>query len=241
MDRSSRRAIKRYSLCVTFLSVICLPKGGFFDWNGGSKLHRFATILLVVISSSCIAEANTIYTIEGQITGGMSLFPPALFFLDDDGILQPILPFPEPTDYGVPSGGYPVDYTAQLEISNTGGWSFDFFVRDEADQRHYSVAWREQSVWTNVVATTHETAIIDFDGWYDRFDIDLDLLNETGAWSWSEHCPECFNIFDLPSATATVTSIEIVPETVASPIALLCIFAFGTSRTTRSVLQCPPR
>lgn len=176
---------------------------------------RILAILAILASSSTMACGQT-FLLEGQILSGTTLFT----------INEPDMGT-EFGGFGFPEGGYPVPYTATLEAdANSDLWDFSFAATDAVETVGLIVDGPSAVDMgdTNTVVSTPKNLTIEFSRFLTfgtNFNLELDLLNETGTWTWTEFCPVCDLARALPSATASVTSIQIVPE----PHSLILAFA----------------
>ena len=154
-------------------------------------------LLLVLLAIPAIADAQSRYLLRGEITGGSSLFPPDEF--------DPSLTW---ENYGDPPEGYPIDYTARLNVGPGDDWSFHFTAMAMDLEETYSVAPPVRPS----LEVGPETLIINHVGGHsfvEWFNMDLNLEAGVGNWSWEQDCPVCDLAYPLPSALATVNSIDI--------------------------------
>ncbi len=201
------------------------------------KMHKtLAAIILSMLILPAATLNGAIYEIQGQVTGGYSLFPPVVQDLSIS-----------PGEFGVPVGGFPVDFEARLELgAEPTDWSFEFVVTDEVRSVEYLVAvpapseHNTKSDKNNVTLLPEQIEIemssyrVDWEG----FNLSLDLNAGTGRWDWAQDCPECDLLYSLPAATATVTSISAVPEPSTGMIGLIAsVFSFAISRRSRCKRQ----
>ncbi len=186
-----------------------------------------------IIFSMLILPAATlygaIYEMEGQVTSGFSLFPP----------VEQDLTIPS-GEFGIPAGGFPVDFKARLELGvEPTDWSFEFEVTDDERSVQYVVGGPRQTNnnhrfdKNNVTLLLGEVSI-DFFKWAsfsEGFNLLLDTDAGTGQWAWFEDCPVCDLIYLLPAATANVSSIRVVPEPSSVMIWwLVGVISLATSR-----------
>lgn len=175
--------------------------------------------LVALILSMLVFPATTlygaIYELEGQVTAGASLFPPVVKDLS--------IPLNE---FGLPAGGFPVDFEARLELGpEPTDWSFEFVVTDDERTLGYTATNPSEIPGfrgSNNVVLSLDQVTLDFSFFYERLNINLDLVQGTGQWDWAQFCPECDLIYSLPAVTASVTSIRVVP---APSSAILCVMA----------------
>ena len=154
-------------------------------------------LLLVLLAIPAIADAQSRYLLRGEITDGSSLFPPDEF--------DPSLTW---ENYGDPPEGYPIDYTARLNVGPGDDWSFHFTAMAMELEDTHSIAPPVRPS----LEVGPETFIINHVGgrvFVEWFNMDLNLEAGVGNWSWEQDCPVCDLLYPLPSALATVTSIDI--------------------------------
>jgi hypothetical protein len=159
---------------------------------------RFQTkLLLVLLAIPANADAQSRYLLRGEITDGSSLFPPREF--------DPNLTW---ENYGDPPEGYPIDYSARLNIGPGDDWSFHFTAMSDDRDETYSVTPPVRPS----LEVGPETLVINHVGgspFVEWFTVDLNLDAGVGSWSWRQDCQVCDLLYPLPSAFATVTSIVI--------------------------------
>ncbi len=175
-------------------------------------MHKtLAAIALSMLVLPAATLYGAIYELEGQVTAGASLFPPVVKDLS--------IPF---NDFGFPAGGFPVDFEARLEIgTEPTDWSFEFVLTDDERSVEYGISGsshlfpRPEGIINDVVLLPRRVAIELQDrstAFWESFSLNLDLENNTGQWDWGSICLACDLVYPLPAATATVTSIRVVPE-----------------------------
>jgi hypothetical protein len=176
-----------------------------------------AILLWAAFASTAFAQST--FRLEGQVTSGLSLFPP-------------LNPAPENPyfEYGQPVGGYPVDFIAELGIGPVpDAWSFDFTVIEGERTLEYAVGGQANvnshlELMVNVVTQSSTAIAIEFRDhplWSEMFLLDMDLATGTGTWQWQRDCPVCDLRYPLPSATATILAVQLVPEPAAPGLALI--------------------
>lgn len=167
---------------------------------------RVLIVLVACVSSATTATGQT-FLLEGEILSGTTLFT----------VNEPI----RETDYGglgFPEGGYPVSYAAIIDVeADDELWTFSFNATDAVETVLRGVDGPSTSNLgnRNEVLVTPSRLKIDFHRFSTfgtSFELDIDLSNETGSWSWGEFCPVCDLSHALPSAKASVTSVRVVPE-----------------------------
>jgi len=171
----------------------------------------------------------TVYELAGQITSGTTLFPQ----------IGPTagLGFEE---FGLPVGGYPVDYVARLGFgAEPTDWTFGFTVTDDERSIRHKVAGPPEvgpvpsNSITNAVAANAAEISIDFFNFGslgESFALTVDLANETGAWSWGQSCPVCDLAYALPSAKAMVSSFRVIPEPTSLCLTIIALLRLSTAR-----------
>lgn len=161
-----------------------------------------AALASVAITSAVSAQT---YQIEGLINEGASLFP-------SNGAAVGA----EFDEFGLPDGGYPIPYQAELTIEGTD-WEFRFSTTDEEETVFYEILGLppQRPFFQNDLTRILNEISIEYrndDSFFTSFDLSLDLIDQSGAWSWFEDCLECDLLYSLPAAKATVTSLVIIPE-----------------------------
>ena len=127
-------------------------------------------------------------------------------------------------------GGYPVEYQATLVVDQAVGlWAFDFSATDAVQTVQHIVdgPMNSDRGTTNGIVLTEDRLDLDFFRFASRttsFDLMLDFQSEAGSWNWNQDCPVCDLLFALPSATATISSIRVVPE----PHSSVVMFIIGS-------------
>ncbi|MCO6047416.1 hypothetical protein NG895_26230 [Aeoliella sp. ICT_H6.2] len=186
---------------------------------------RLIASVAVLIGLNSIATGQT-YVLEGQIISGTTLFTvdeprPGIVF---DGM-------------GYPEGGYPVDYSGLLSVNaDQGLWTFGFSATDDLETVDHTVDGPSaaEELPTNVLLASTTDLTIDFNsgfGWTTDFELEIDLPSETGSWTWSQDCAFCDLAWALPGATATVTSVTVVPE--PTSVTLLLVGLVGVRLVSR--------
>ena len=161
---------------------------------------------------------SALYEIEGEITYGSSLF------LDSESI---------PRD---PVGGFPIEYSATLQLDEDWRWTFQFDSFDlEGSASNTFVFVSGFDDLDAPVIETPDYITIDqeaFAGFGTEFILRVDLNEGSGFWRWKEHCYFCNSDYLLPAAEATITSIRFVPEPATTSMAMLLLL--GVTITHRS-------
>jgi len=181
--------------------------------------HFIITCVLLLATQAVVAQE---YRVQGEIVIGTSLFP--------TDTVQAGVDFNE---YGLPEGGYPIDFRAWLSIDQLAGvWQFRFESTDLLQTVMHTVDGPTTSDDGSQIelAISDQGVTIDFNSFGTNaistdFALQLDFTSQTGSWSWTEDCPPCDLIVALPSAVGTVSTIWIVPE--PSSIVLLFCVAFN--------------
>ena len=180
---------------------------------------RIVMTLALLVTFASLARGQT-YLLEGEISSGTTLFS-----------------IDEPTlgtgfnGFGFPEGGYPVEYRATFVVdTDTDIWAFAFTATDAAETVLHIVDGPSplDTAVTNEVMSTPTQLSIEFHRFSHigtTFNLSVDLVDMTGAWNWSEDCPVCDLIYTLPSAEATVASIQVVPEPRSFQLILSCLVA----------------
>ena len=158
---------------------------------------RLIIVLAAMLMFPTSANAQSRFLLKGKITDGESLFVPD--------------PRPNPTwgNYGDPLEGYPIDYTARLNVFEDDNWSFNFTANSADREATHFIESRDRPS----LGGSEETLSITLGSGLleENFDLFLEFQTSRGEWRWSQDCFACFLAYPLPGATATVTAIEFVP------------------------------
>lgn len=149
---------------------------------------------------------------------------------------------------------YPIDYSATLVLDGqSSSWDFRFeydSVASETDDLKYNVNSSPRNpqaspieytphmlnrVNQNQVLVSEASISIAFDDlsvYTESFDLEMDLDTGLGSWGWLKSCPVC-STTGLPSAYATITSVQLIPE--PSSLALLSLAGGALLNRTRKI------
>lgn len=181
-------------------------------------MPRLAFLASCLLFLPMQALGSTEYLLEGQISGGSSLF------FSEAGV-ETI-----PRD---PVGGFPVNYSARLVLGpEQEDWTLAFEVFDSDASAIHQVRELNQPVTppeaVNEVQQTGTGSEIIYGAAQDLlrnfFQLAHDFIAGTGQWVWTQGCPIC----DLPLVTpnnspAVVSLTALIPEPDALAIGILVV------------------
>lgn len=179
-----------------------------------------AFLIAVLFGCASSATLGQSFLLEGQITNGFSLFSQE----------EPTAGL-ESHEFGLPEGGYPVDYSAMLSVDTEAEfWTFSFNASDESETVLHNVSGPTLSseISKNEISVTSGQVAIDFSSFFTDFSINVDLELKAGTWQWAQDCPVCDLQFVPPGASASITSVREIPEP-----ATATLVAFACSATLR--------
>lgn len=187
-------------------------------------------VTIAFVFSSTQALLGQTYLLEGQISSGTTLFTANEPWIGTGF-----------NELGYPKGGYPVPYIAVLLADvEKGFWEFSFRTTDDVEKVVHVVDGPSEAdlgTTSQLLVNSDRVSIefFRFSGVSTLFSLDLDLEQETGSWEWVEDCPVCDLVFAMPSAVATVSSIQIVPEPSGNLLVFCVAFAVTSAARLRKL------
>ena len=164
----------------------------------GCGLTCLAPATDLVFYQEATLPTPTAYSVTGEITDGLSLFPPE----DQRGDWE---------TYGVPTSGFPIPYEAHLRVKTLDDWSFVFTAFDGDRSETYAVIPATGNRAESVVTLDANALNIDYaqaDGLEVSFDFSADFSSTSGSWNWFTDCPVCDLGHPLPTAMGTITAVQ---------------------------------
>lgn len=182
---------------------------------------KAATAVAALAAAGSAAQAQLIYAVQGQLTGGENL----AFAVINGNLLASN---PEPGDFLLPFSGF-------LTIDLPGTVTFEFGGSFTSPNRSYTFDVFTPNVVDGLEAITPNNVIINdvFDGF--DFELALNIPGETGTFSFFEPGVVPTNPAGNRSAQGFFTDVELVQVPAApTAVALAGVGLIASRRRTRS-------